>query len=141
MLRLYLERGVTDAAACSMTSSSFVEKPVPTIPLFSLLRVDGFTLCHYPHSSFDVSFAHLPQMKPFRSCLRESQTKGYSSPTNEPPGFWFGKVAFFKSNDPTVDQTASLAEKVVDMDDETTTTASTQRCLVNREETSVAFRN
>jgi hypothetical protein len=57
MLRLSLERGVTDAAACSMTSSSFVEKPVPTIPLLPLLRVDGFTLCHHPHSSFDVSFA------------------------------------------------------------------------------------
>jgi hypothetical protein len=30
-------------------------------------------------------------------------------------------------NDPTVEQAASLAEKVVDMDDETMTTATTHR--------------
>jgi hypothetical protein len=54
--------------------------PIPTIPLFSLLRVDGFTLCHCSHSSFDVSFARSlaadGRWKPFPSCLRESQTKG-----------------------------------------------------------------
>jgi hypothetical protein len=61
--------------------------------------------------------------------LGESQTKGVSLtlPTEEPPGF-FGSVRgySFHSNEPTVEQTmASSAEKVIDMDDETPTTATT----------------